>query len=62
MNNRLIPILLFLSFALCASAQASEKKKERLPKDSIYQGMSVKVDIAMPILELARSKGKIQDY
>lgn len=29
---------------------------------AIYQGLSLKLDIATPILELARSQGKIQNY
>ena len=40
---------------LCASAR-------EYADTAVYQGMSVKLDIAMPILELARSAGKIQSY
>lgn len=29
---------------------------------AVYQGMSLKLDLATPLLELARSKGKVQDY
>lgn len=29
---------------------------------AVYQGLSLKLDIAMPIIEAARSKGKIQNY
>lgn len=29
---------------------------------AIYQGLSLKLDVATPILELARSQGKIQNY
>ena len=41
--------------ALCASAR-------EYADTAVYQGMSVKLDIAMPVLELARSAGKIQSY
>ena len=40
---------------LCASAR-------EYADTAVYQGMSVKLDIAMPVLELARSAGKIQSY
>ena len=40
---------------LCASAR-------EYADTAVFQGMSVKLDIAMPILELARSAGKIQSY
>ena len=62
MNNRLLLILSLICFALCASAQERTREKQTIDKDSIFQGMSIKLDIAMPILELARSKGAIQDY
>lgn len=29
---------------------------------AIYQGMNIKLDLAMPIIEIVRSKGKIQNY
>ena len=53
--NKLLLILSLLCFALCASAR-------EYGDSTIYQGMSIKLDIANPILELARSKGKVQDY
>ena len=69
MNSRLWFILLLLLLALRASAgehadnHASEdKQSKQYPDTAIFQGMSIKLDIAMPILELARSKGKVQDY
>ena len=69
MNSRLWFILPLLLFALRASAgghadnHASEdKQSKQYPDTAIFQGMSIKLDIAMPILELARSKGKVQDY
>lgn len=40
---------------LCASAR-------EYADTAVYQGMSVKLDIAMPVWELARSAGKIQSY
>lgn len=45
--------MLFL--ALCASARQHADT-------AIYQGMSIKLDIAMPIIEAARSGGKTQNY
>ena len=67
--NKLWLILSFCCLALCASAgehadnHASEdKQSKQYPDTAIFQGMSIKLDIAMPILELARSKGKVQDY
>ena len=53
--NRLLLILSLFCFALCASAR-------EYGDSAVYQGMSIKLDIANPILELARSKGKVQDY
>lgn len=35
---------------------------KQYPDTAIFQGMSIKLDIAMPILEIVRSKGKVQDY
>lgn len=53
--NKLWLILSFCCLALCASAR-------EYADTAVYQGMSLKLDLATPILELARSKGKIQDY
>lgn len=53
--NKLWLILSLCCFALCASAR-------EYADTAVYQGMSLKLDLATPILELARSKGKIQDY
>lgn len=47
--------MLLCCLTLCASAR-------EYADTAVYQGMSVKLDIAMPILELARSAGKIQSY
>lgn len=55
MNNRCLLILPMLLFTLCASAR-------QYADTAIYQGMSIKLDIAMPIIEAARSAGKIQNY
>mgnify|MGYP003530465387 FL=1 len=65
MNRYLLVILSLLSFALCASASehSTDSVQTRQYSDTaIYQGMSIKLDIAMPILELVRSAGKVQDY
>lgn len=53
--NRLLLILSLCCLTLCASAR-------EYGDSAVYQGMSIKLDIAMPILELARSKGAVQDY
>ena len=53
--NRLLIILSFLCLTLCMSAQEQRDS-------AIYQGLSLKLDIATPILELARSEGNIQNY
>lgn len=53
--NRLLLILSFLCLTLCISAQEHGDS-------AIYQGLSLKLDVATPILELARSQGKIQNY
>ena len=61
MNKRWIVILLFLPLAvfLYAREDIEKEKNDSIP---IYQGVNVKLDIAMPIIEAARSAGKIQDY
>ena len=53
--NKWLLILLLCCLTLCASAR-------EYADTAVYQGMSVKLDIAMPVLELARSAGKIQSY
>lgn len=55
MNSRRWIIWPLLCLALCVQAR-------EYGDSTIYQGMSIKLDIATPILELARSKGQIQDY
>ena len=65
MNSRLLLILSLLFLALRASADANvsaSAQSKQYADTAIYQGMSIKLDIAMPILELARSAGKVQDY
>ena len=67
MNSRLLLILSLLFLALRASADPKTglgrpSQPKQYADTAIYQGMSIKLDIAMPILELARSAGKIQDY
>lgn len=53
--KRCLLIISCIACALCASAQVKTDS-------TIYQGISVKVDIGTPIFELARSAAKIQDY
>ena len=53
--NKLLLILSLCCFALCASAR-------EYADTVVYQGMSVKLDIGTPILEIARSAGRIQSY
>ena len=67
MNSRLLLILSLLFLASRASADPKTSlgrpsQPKQYADTAIYQGMSIKLDIAMPILELARSAGKIQDY
>ena len=61
MNKRFFVILLLLPFALLSYAR-EDVEKERNDSIPLYQGVNVKLDIAMPIIEEARSAGKIQDY
>ena len=53
--NKLLLILALCCFSLCASAR-------EYADTVVYQGMSVKLDIGTPILEIARSAGRIQSY
>ena len=61
MNKRFFVILLLLPLALLSHAR-EDVEKERNDSIPLYQGVNVKLDIAMPIIEAARSAGKIQDY
>ena len=61
MNKRFFFILLLLPLALLSYAR-EDVEKERNDSIPLYQGVNVKLDIAMPIIEAARSAGKIQDY
>lgn len=61
MNKRFFVILLLLPLALLSYAR-EDVEKERNDSIPLYQGVNVKLDIAMPIIEAARSAGKIQDY
>lgn len=56
MNKCILFILLLFSSSLIANAAGKQDTA------AIYQGTSIKLDIAMPVLELARSAGKIQSY
>lgn len=65
MNSRLLLILSLLFLVSRASAEGAvgaPVQPKQYADTAIYQGMSIKLDIAMPILELARSAGKVQDY
>lgn len=65
MNSRLLFILSLLFLVSRASAEdavGAPVQPKQYADTAIYQGMSIKLDIAMPILELARSAGKVQDY
>ena len=53
--NKILLILSFCCFALCASAR-------EYADTTVYQGMSINLDIGTPVFELARSQGKIQSY
>lgn len=53
--NRLLLIVSLCCLALCASAR-------EYADTAVYQGMSIKLDIGTPILEVARSAGKMQNY
>jgi hypothetical protein len=61
MNRHWLLILLFLFATSFVRAQQDSKIA---PADSlpVYQGVGVKLDVAMPIIEVARSAGKIQTY
>ena len=61
MNKRWVVILLLLPLAVLSYAR-DEKGKERNDSIPVYQGVNLKLDIAMPVIEAARSAGKIQDY
>ena len=61
MNKRFFFILLLLPLALLSYAR-EDVEKERNDSIPLYQGVNVKLDIAMPIIEPARSAGMIQDY
>ena len=69
MNRRWLLILLLLSTIVFAHArekmpdvQMPDLKKIKRDSVPIYQGVNVKLDIAMPIIEAVRSLGKIQNY
>ena len=49
----ILPLLCLLSGAVCGREYADS---------AVYQGLSIKLDLATPIIEAARSAGRIQDY
>jgi hypothetical protein len=62
MNKRWLVILLLLPLTLFLYAHEETKAKVKNDSVPVYQGVSLKLDIAMPVIEAARSAGKIQDY
>lgn len=61
MNKRWLVILLLLPLTLFLYAR-EDARREKNDSVPLYQGVNVKLDLAMPIIEAARSAGKIQDY
>ncbi len=65
MRTRIYGILVLVLGALllapCVYAQ-EPKDSVGAPKKEIYKGLQVKLDIGSPILEIARSKAKVQSY
>lgn len=51
--------VLILFFALVTFSVFAQKERD---STAIYQGLNLKLDLANPILEIARSGAKIQDY
>lgn len=65
MSRRFFIILTLLCFALCASAAERDSLKhtsKQYADTAIFQGISIKLDIATPILEVVRSNGRVQNY
>lgn len=62
MNKRWIVILLLLPLTLFLYARGETRAKVKNDSVPAYQGVSLKLDLAMPVIEAARSAGKIQDY
>lgn len=54
MTKRTLLLNMFLGIALFAFGEEA--------KDSIWNGMNLKIDLGTPILEVAMSKGKVQSY
>ena len=51
-----------LKSSVVVAAEDTAQTTQPQPKDTIYNGMSIKIDIFNAILEPARSKGAIQNY
>lgn len=62
MNKRWLVILLLLPLTLFLYAREEARAKVKNDSVPVYQGVSLKLDLAMPVIEAARSAGKIQDY
>lgn len=62
MNKRWLVILLLLPLTLFLYAREETRAKVKNDSVPVYQGVSLKLDLAMPVIEAARSAGKIQDY
>ncbi len=61
MNKRWIVILLLLPLSLFLYAR-DEGEQQKMDSVPLYQGVAVKLDLAMPIIAPTTSAGKIQDY
>ncbi len=53
-----IQLLILTLFSLFSTAVSAREYADT----AVYQGLSLKLDLAMPVMEAARSGGKIQDY
>ena len=51
-----------LKLSAVVAQQDTTMQQATAPKDTIYNGMSLKVDLFNSVLEPARSKGTIQSY
>ena len=51
-----------LKSSAVVAQQDTTMQQAAAPKDTIYNGMSLKVDLFNSVLEPARSKGAIQNY
>ena len=61
MSKRIFIILMLACVTLSLYAR-DERVRERKDTIPVYQGVNIKLDLAMPIIEAARSAGLIQNY